>query len=101
MKIVIMNEGSDSYGPDAMSNSVCICDCILKDAKDGDDVKATIEGKLIEHEGKRYIAIHTVDGEAVEEMGPGYGSDMEEPPEDQMNMDAEDALASFLDKTRK
>ena len=97
MKIIIEQDGGEMHGPDAMSNSVCICDCILKDAKDGENVKATIEGVLIEHEGKRYIAIRTVDGEPVEEMGPGYGEDTP----DMADMSAEDALYDFMKKEGK
>lgn len=101
MKIIIDNSDESSYGPDAMANSVCICDCILKDAKDGDNVKSQIEGVLVDHgDGKRYIAIHTVDGEPVEEMdSEDYGNNSNK--ENPMDMNAEDALSHFMQQQGK
>lgn len=90
-----MNEGDESYGPHAMANTLCVCDCVLKGAKDGDKIKATIEGTLIEHEGKRYVAVQMVDGEPVEEMdNEDYGPDMNS--ENKSEMDSEDALMNFM-----
>lgn len=99
MKIIIVNDGQDQHGPDAMANSLCICDCILKDAKDGDEVTAEVKGTLIEHDGKRYIAVHTVDGAPVEEMDAGY-QDMSQPDEPSYDTTAGDALSNFM-KNRK
>lgn len=105
MKTVIVIGGDSQHGADAMSNTLCICDCILKDKKDGDDVEATIKGVLIDHgDGKRYIAVSQVDGEDVVEEDTTDLGEGEQPndvsPEDLMNMDTTDALDNFM-KQRK
>lgn len=94
MKGLVIEFGG-GHGPDAMSNSVCICDCVLKGKEDGDRVTFEGEGVIVEHEGKRYIAVDLVDGEPVEEM-EGYE---EEPSrEDMMSMDSNEALDNFIER---
>lgn len=103
--IVKKEPGMDHFGHDAMANTLCICDCVLKDKKDGDKVKATIEGTLMEHEGKRYISVDKVDGEDVEDMElPGEYQD-EEPMDtggvpDHALMNSGDALMQFMKQVK-
>ena len=101
--LVKKDHGMGSFGHDAMANTVGVCDCILKDAKDGDQVNAKITGTLMEHDGKRYISIDEVDGQPVEDSemsmdaNPDEGS-MDAPPSHDMgsSMDSEHALMQFM-----
>lgn len=100
--IIKKDQGMDNFGHDAMANTIGICDCILKDATDGDEVTATIKGTLIEHDGMRFISVDTVDGESVEDpemaldQNPDEGAMDAGAPPDHLLMDAEDALMNFM-----
>jgi len=97
-----MGPSADQYGPHAMANTVQICDCVLTDKKDGDEVEFTGKGTLVEHDGMRFITVSQVDGADVEEM-PDMPNDQQDQMnhEDMMGMDATDALAHFMQNKGK
>lgn len=86
--VIIIKGGPPMHRP-PMANMIHICDCIAKDAEDGDEVEVTVKGKLIEKHGDRWISIESVNGEAVEDMEKEIGS-----------MDSEDALEHFMNKLK-
>lgn len=101
--ILLVNKSPDmqQFGHDAMANSVGISDLILKDAKDGDQVDATVKGTLMEHGGMRYISIDQVDGEDVEDPEDMADHNMDEGSQDQSLNDrlgttSEDALMNYM-----
>lgn len=100
--IIIKKEDmGGQMGPDAMVNTIGICDCILKDKNDGDEVEVTVKGTLIDHDGMRFIAAHTVEGEPVEDPDIEQDSSQEQPmdmgaPPAHAMMNAHDALTQFL-----
>lgn len=89
MEIIIKSDSAyREHNP--KDNVIPICDCIAKDAEDGDEVEVTVKGKLIEKDGLRFIAIESVDGEDVEDMEREINS-----------MDSEDALEHFMSKLKE
>lgn len=96
MEIIIKSD--EGYGPDAMSNVVCIPDTIFKNGKDGDKVKFSGEGVLIDHgDGSRYISVDTVEGQPVEEHQGDMGMD----PQAMGDMNAADALSNYMQNKGK
>lgn len=97
---------------DTMLNVVHICDCVLKDAKDGDVVEFKGSGILMDNGTERFISIHQVDGQDVEEMqdddevkqnieeelASEQGSSGDQP---NLANDAEDALRAFMHTINK
>lgn len=100
MKIAIIVKGAD-HGPHEMANVVCPCDCVLKDAKDGDNVSFKGEGVLMEEDGKRYISVSKVDGEPVEEIeveNEPSDEEMGKAVDENRNMRADDALDDYMNE---
>lgn len=96
MSLVIMIEGQ-KFGPHEMANSICLPDDALTGKKDGEEVEFSGKGILVEHDGKRYIAVNAVDGKPVEEM-----EEENEPSEEEsMEMTGDDALEDFMKQKRK
>lgn len=95
--IIIESKG---MGRKHMAPPIPVCDCILKGKEDGDKVKVEVEGFLVEHNGKRFIEIETVDGEPLEEM-PDMGDEMEDFHEKELDMSAEESLMHFMKNLKK
>ncbi len=62
------------HGDEAGANGSEMCNVIyppdnaFKDAQDGDEVTFQAKGKLIEHDGHRFVMVSDVDGQPVQEL---------------------------------
>jgi len=99
---IIIGTGKPDRGPHAMANIVCIPDDVLTEAKDGEDVSFQGAGVLIDHsDGKRYIAVHTVDGSDVEEVDLKDTKEIKEPNlDEEHSRNSTDALESFMNESK-
>lgn len=82
-----------------MCNSIFLNDGNLKDADDGDEFEVTVKGVYhTDEDGVRKLDVLEVDGKEVNDPEEcGCAEDHEE----EMNMDAHEALEVFLIKNKK
>lgn len=77
-------------------NMVHIPDDVLTDAKDGDDVDFHASGKLVEHDGKRFVSVAQADGSDVEEMPNTDQSQESTETKEGEYQDSNDALDGYM-----
>lgn len=74
-----------------MGPKIPICDCILEDAEDGDEVEFEGKGIVIAKDGKRFLMLKELEGEGMGKMEESHTEDMN-------SWDSEDALMNFIKK---
>lgn len=74
-----------------MGPKIPICDCILEDAEDGDEVEFEGKGIVMVKDGKRFLMLSELEGEGMEAMEESHSEDMN-------TWDSEDALMNFIKK---
>jgi hypothetical protein len=94
MIVIQPHEGSS---PEMGVNMICPASETVSDKKDGEEVNGTYSGKIVDHDGEKYISIHQIDGQDVQEMESGQEPDKQ----DETEMDSNDALDSFMKNRKK